>query len=854
MPVVQYPFIDLAVHRKVRDGFARGEAIVLFSAGMDRVLWANGAGARLFANRPIYDFLEEGPNRADVTFRQVETTARQLGGEGDARPLTIRIAQGFRRIGVQARVERIVTPAGEPAILFSVPTRSEPLPLHERARQMLEGFEDDDTHMAVLGKDGAVIAASAGFARLGITGHTARALVTMVGHDADRLMKRPIPTGRGYLPAAIGRICEEPDLNLLFVVEMTIGNLDPSEDFAPQPAPAPAPEPEIPAVTQEPVEAGDGFDTALDTVSKIVDVEEEPDTATAIEPDDGMPDAAEEDDGEVTPPAVLPPIAPAAISAMMAALPEKPAGDEEDGFHFNTGTRAIRFVWKIDAEGRFSDVSGEFARAVGPHAASVRGMAFSDIAHLFQLDPDGAITELLGKRDTWSGKTIYWPVEGTALRVPVDLAALPTYTRNREFDGFRGFGIVRPADAMPDPLELGLTLAADAEALGGRTGAADTHDEIGEVPAQARTPEPEIAPPAAIDDEPNAELLPPAPEDEPAAEPPAVDPEAAATDAPSAPGEQPFLRMPWGEIPALKIMDAPERPEPAPVSRPDNRARGEALTPGEQAAFREIARRLEKLTQPDSGAAAPPAPNEAAAEIADDPAPEIEPQAALTADAGPAGDNGIPAEEATAAEPETEEPKSLEESLAAIIPARAQMSEGMTPADIDAMPMAILVHAGDRLIHANPAFLSLTGYGALEELDLVGGLDALLLRDEIAEDAGLTLLRADDGLVRVTANLKSIRWEDGHALMLSLAPVSPDGVAAPEGEAEAEAEVEAEAEAEAEGEGQAQGEGRGRRAGGLTWRAALALRSTRRSAGRRCCSLCAKIPAPTSGRSRTPSD
>jgi hypothetical protein len=47
--------------------------------------------------------------------------------------------------------------------------------------------------------------------------------------------------------------------------------------------------------------------------------------------------------------------------------------------------------------------------------------------------------------------------------VPVDLAALPTYTRSREFDGFRGFGVVRLSDAIEDPLALGLTLAPVAE-------------------------------------------------------------------------------------------------------------------------------------------------------------------------------------------------------------------------------------------------------------------------------------------------------------------------------------------------------------------------------------------------------
>src|SRR5690606_17654881 len=34
---------------------------------------------------------------------------------------------------------------------------------------------------------------------------------------------------------------------------------------------------------------------------------------------------------------------------------------------------------------------------------------------------------------------------------PVDLAALPAYDRNREFDGFRGFGVAHPSRAEPLP-------------------------------------------------------------------------------------------------------------------------------------------------------------------------------------------------------------------------------------------------------------------------------------------------------------------------------------------------------------------------------------------------------------------
>ena len=42
MSAHQYPFIDVAVHERVRLPFARGEAVVLFSIDMRQLLWSNG--------------------------------------------------------------------------------------------------------------------------------------------------------------------------------------------------------------------------------------------------------------------------------------------------------------------------------------------------------------------------------------------------------------------------------------------------------------------------------------------------------------------------------------------------------------------------------------------------------------------------------------------------------------------------------------------------------------------------------------------------------------------------------------------------------------------------------------------
>ena len=102
MPAVQYPFIDIAVHERVRDHFGRGEAMALFSMDLQSALWANGRGAALFGTPMIYDFLERGPRQQDVTFRQFSATAGRLVKTGDSGQFTIRIHSGFRSVSVIA--------------------------------------------------------------------------------------------------------------------------------------------------------------------------------------------------------------------------------------------------------------------------------------------------------------------------------------------------------------------------------------------------------------------------------------------------------------------------------------------------------------------------------------------------------------------------------------------------------------------------------------------------------------------------------------------------------------------------------------------------------------------------------
>ncbi|WP_296080825.1 ATP-binding protein [uncultured Agrobacterium sp.] len=885
MPAVQYPFIDIAVHERVREKFANGEALALFSMDLKNALWANGRGAALFGAAMIYDFIEHGPKVQDVAFRQVAGAASRLHAIGDRQQFMIRILSGFRSVAVSAALEVIEVGPKQPLLLFSAVLDQSISSLEDRAKRMIEGFDDPDIHMAVMDDTGATIAASPRFGDLAIAPQTARTLISMAARHGSKLVKRPVPTGKGYMPAATAQLTQDPALNLVFVVETALGTLDPSSDFMevrPEPqievaeeraetAPEPSPEPSLAQQL--------AFESVLDAVQQI----EETDEARQDTDDDGIADALfDEDDLSVSlaykqdtdeelevserasPADDVATVddderqvattrdegssysEPVSVDEDMRTPEEGSSQSENDKavedvpptgaraetqvddkgpasssrFEFDPSGRASRFVWKIDAAGCFSSISHEFAEAVGPKAAAVEGMSFSDLAALFNLDPEGKIAELLKRRDTWSGKTIFWPVEGTSLAVPIDLAALPTYTRTREFDGFRGFGIVRVADAVEDPHAAGLALSGepypeDQESEETEERTVDTGaSETVESPAQSETV------PSSFEREADD-----------------VSAEAETGHPVQATQQKRFHQPPEHEVPVLKIAETQGRRYSDKVVRiEEHRNRRDGLSASEEAAFREIGRTLKPVEAEDdktsvSQAAKSDSPlSENAVEAAVDDAvaasPEVEEphieaddnapidviadeEAATKTDDDafkdytrgdapvafthpPIGNRMIgkdgDSEEAQVA-PDNEEQGHGEDEVAVALSSR--LTTGLTAETVDQMPVALLIHSGDQLIHANPEFLRLTGYGDVEELAALGGLDALLQRDELEtfseQSGGMVAVSAENELIPVRAKLQSVRWENASALMLSLIPfegardsVTPLEASAPE--------------------------------------------------------------------------
>jgi PAS domain-containing protein len=102
-----------------------------------------------------------------------------------------------------------------------------------------------------------------------------------------------------------------------------------------------------------------------------------------------------------------------------------------------------RFVWQIDAGGRFVSVSDELAAVVGSANATIEGLDWPEAATRLGIDGIEEVSAAIARHDTWSGVIVHWPCAEQGMAHSVELAALPVFDRARQFQGYRGFGVFR---------------------------------------------------------------------------------------------------------------------------------------------------------------------------------------------------------------------------------------------------------------------------------------------------------------------------------------------------------------------------------------------------------------------------
>ena len=400
----------------------------------------------------------------------------------------------------------------------------------------------------------------------------------------------------------------------------------------------------------------------------------------------------------------------------------------------------LRFTWQMDADERFSLGSDEFTRLIGPRTSVGFGRPWREIAETYGLDPAGLVLEAIATRETWSGLTIYWPVDGGG-RLPVELSGLAITDSERNFAGYRGFGVCRVLDSL-DHLEELRGIEPDSPSPSDNSSFDDSADDdscadscADDSPIEDSPADP-AAPPIH-----SADTIPTNLRHVAAAEPPATSDVVSSTPSCAPLGTPASIAD--DASPYTGLDEPVEMPENVVPFRPIGEQKSPALTPVENNAFDELARqlsaRLERENRETGGAAR--------------------------------DENASPE---WLAQPEP--------------PARGESRRDRELLDL--LPTGILIYRLDRLLYANPAFLERIGYHNLHALEHAGGLETLYVEPGVSSASStsetgtpVTISASQDSseeALAIEARLFTISWDGDSALALMFAPnqvVSPPDVA-----------------------------------------------------------------------------
>ena len=786
-----YSYLDLTVMAFLRKRVISQDAAVLFSPGLDRILWANAFGARLFSGSGLAELLDVRLSADQPLIRQIANVLRQAD---DDEPVIrrLRVNHGLSSELILSEIGKCVLPNGEEAVLLVCPHESSDKRLreHQLATEAVEALEDFAAAAAVLDEFGLVLAASETFENYEVDSAILEELVREVDSEADRLVKRPVPAAGGRkLPAGVGKIRDHPARFLVVLADETEAGADRAFDedgsiietveeakadtgrtaavssdisqsgIEADPVHQAGLPPWLEPVTdpdqteeddENEIVAGD--DAAVDDFNHHDDedaaepqeevTEEEEDTPVASRPGRSLldrwyfgtnrgdvsssdeadtghePDSEEaEEDAETVFPWSEQPETPQAAGNGREDTTGEDETESEDAVSRHTArtdTAASRFAFVIDRDQVVRSVSDGLAAAVGERSADIVGKHWKDVAAERGFDEDGAILNLLSKSDTWSGRSVLWPIEGTDMNVPVDLAALPAYDRERNFDGYRGFGVIRLADTMVDPAARGMKLT-----LAG--GAVDDSDDPEET---EETEEPDFRTGWSTDI---------ASEDRSVEEPAGSQDDETIPDSPA--GDNIYRLSDRQTIDRDEARQ--EEDEESDSSSAESRLSGR-----EQRNFTEIRRSLTPVDQT-------PQENDDTEEedMADRDLPVFR---SATGDGDGSGEHN-----------EADEP-----------------AEMPPPDEATDLPDAAIIFQGGKTLHASQALLELTGYGDVEALQAAGGLEALLTgreNDDTREDgkAGMQIRRQDGETVNVRCRLQRLKWGGGNVLAMSFSETQP---------------------------------------------------------------------------------
>lgn len=457
-----------------------GMSAWLWSADASRVIWSNAAAAKTFGARNAAILASKPIGPADPHRRQVAQLAARLPEDGAMRlerlrgfgaplgrlmtcacsrfslndgcsgVLVIAADQTGRMLSADERIASLLESLSIPALAF---TRDGSLVgTNDAAKMFATRLNSLAAHDAqretALGEGTATIDLDFGYAslhRVG-TGADVRLIAVTEAIIPEHLSSAPVAPNVEQEPAAVdykdlvsdahAEGASAPDAAYLDqpidLFESVFDNAPPERSATP---------------TDETRE--DSLTTATDNATAHAAPAEIIANASAHEPitEKAKPDEHAAVDEPVAEKAPEPARAPILAATSHSASDVSSTLSQMDG-PLHARKHPLRFMWQMDEHGRFSLGSDEFTRLIGTRTAAAFGRLWSEIADTLALDPDGKVAAAIATRDTWSGIVVNWPADNSGTRLPVELSGLPLFDRDRNFIGYRGFGVCRHVEEL----------------------------------------------------------------------------------------------------------------------------------------------------------------------------------------------------------------------------------------------------------------------------------------------------------------------------------------------------------------------------------------------------------------------
>ena len=372
----------------------------LWSAEGERILFANAAGAAIFGGDTVSAVLQKDLEASHAAATQIARLNATLKHDAAPRLEKLRgFGAGFGRT-LLCQCSKISFGAQQGILVVAAEPAGPGLTFKERVRRLIDGSESP---LAAFATDGT--------------------LIHVNEQAAPLLADGSLNTLRMSGDAAIETIGEG---NNAFVLARFVGA---KQTPAPEPQETPEETADLAPIAQamSQIEARLEEERAQAAPVEPVTFEPAPEPAQFVQEEvlEEAPDEnVQEEKAEIRPQLQNPAPAPPELADLERRHP-------------------LRFVWQMDAEGRFSLASGEFVDVIGPGVAAAMGRPWQEIAREFALDPNDEVGRAVATRNTWSGITLRWPVENSNERLPVELSGLPIFDRDRVFRGYRGFGVCR---------------------------------------------------------------------------------------------------------------------------------------------------------------------------------------------------------------------------------------------------------------------------------------------------------------------------------------------------------------------------------------------------------------------------